>query len=159
MSGEDAPRLSDRELARQLAGEVATVRDELGTLVAELDRRRHEILDLPRQIKQHASEIALAGLAVAAAVSVVIWLVVRRSGRSAAPGPRVGHLREAVARMTEHPERVTESPSIASQIIGAAATAAAVTVTRTLLGEGLERLLDHRRRAAARAPDQRPEPS
>ena len=144
LSRRDGARPSDRELSRQLAGEVAAIREELSGLVEELDRRRHRALDLPRQVKRHAREVALAGLGVAAGVSLAIWLVVRRSGRRAGPFSRAARLREAVSRMTELPERAAESRDVATQILAAAATAAAVTVTRRLVGEGLARVVDQR---------------
>src|SRR4029077_14563049 len=43
--GSAAPGMSPRETTRQLEAEIAVLRDELTGLVAELDRRRHELTD------------------------------------------------------------------------------------------------------------------
>jgi hypothetical protein len=52
-----------RETAQELGGEIAAVRSELDVLVAELDRRRHEALDLGLQVRRHAPGIAVTAVA------------------------------------------------------------------------------------------------
>jgi hypothetical protein len=37
----------------QLRTEIDAARDQLGTYISELDRRRHEALDLKLQVKKH----------------------------------------------------------------------------------------------------------
>jgi hypothetical protein len=39
---------SSRASIEELGSEIASVREELDTLLGELDRRRHEALDTPR---------------------------------------------------------------------------------------------------------------
>lgn len=47
--GRVSTELSSRENTRQLDGEIAMLRGELGGLVAELDRRRHELFNVRLQ--------------------------------------------------------------------------------------------------------------
>ena len=54
VDGSSDPGISPRENSRQLEGEIAVLRDELAVLVAELDRRRHELTDFKLQARRHA---------------------------------------------------------------------------------------------------------
>ena len=57
--GSAAPGMSPRENTRQLEGEIAVLRDELTGLVAELDRRRHELTDFKLQARRHVLGVTL----------------------------------------------------------------------------------------------------
>ena len=59
--------ISPQETVRQLNGAIAMLREDLARLVAELDRRRHEALDVKLQVKRHALGVVLTGAAVLAA--------------------------------------------------------------------------------------------
>ena len=55
--GEGADRVMDRppqQHVQRVAGEIDTLRGELGALVAELDRRRQELFDLGLQVRRQA---------------------------------------------------------------------------------------------------------
>jgi hypothetical protein len=52
--GTAAPGVTPRENARRLEGEIAGLRDELAGLVAELDRRRHELTDFKLQARRQS---------------------------------------------------------------------------------------------------------
>ena len=105
-----------RARAETLGSEIAVVRDELDRLVAELDRRRHNAFDVRRQLGRHAFGLTLTGLA--------------------------GRLRQAVVRMTEHPERVAAEPTMAGKIVTAAASAAVAALVKKLLESATRHLLD-----------------
>ena len=130
------PHASTREAARQLEGDIAALREDLGVLVAELDRRRHELVDVKLQLKRHAGGAALFGVALVATAAGFVWLGMWRAQRREHVMSRAGRLREAVARMVDRPERVAAEPTVAAKILTAAATAAVATLVK----KGLERL-------------------
>jgi hypothetical protein len=109
--------------------------EELSGLVGELDRRRHELLDVKLQVKRHALGITLSAIALVTAASGLGWLGMWRAQRRARMLSRAGRLREAVSRMVERPERVAAEPTLPGKILSAAATAA----VGTLVKKGLER--------------------
>jgi hypothetical protein len=74
-----APPASPDETVRHLGVEIAALREELGGLVAELDRRRHDLLDVRLQARRHA----LTASAVAVALIGAIWGLVRLGVRKA----------------------------------------------------------------------------
>lgn len=55
----------------RLRTEIDETRDELGVYVSELDRRRHEVMDLKLQVRKHP---VVALVAVAAAVGIGLAL-------------------------------------------------------------------------------------
>ncbi|MEX2223049.1 MAG: hypothetical protein WEG40_14750 [Candidatus Rokuibacteriota bacterium] len=116
------------------------MRDELGTLVDQLDRRRQELTDVPLQVRRHAVGVTLsvlaAGAAAAAWVAFGVWQA-RRRNTLMAKGSR---LREAVGRMIERPERVAVEPSATQRIIAAAGSA----VVAFAIKAALERLAGDR---------------
>jgi hypothetical protein len=113
-----------RAVAEAVGGEIAVVREELDTLLGELDRRRHEALDVPLQLRRHAFGISLTILALVFTATGSVWLTLWRRRRTERLGARAGRLRQAVSRMTEHPERVAAEPTVAGKIAVAAANAA-----------------------------------
>ena len=68
-NGKVNPEVSLQESTRQLDGEIAALREELSGLVAELDRRRHELLDVKLQAKRHAFGMAVTSVALLATAS------------------------------------------------------------------------------------------
>jgi hypothetical protein len=130
-----------RARSQALAGEVAIVREELDVLLAELDRRRRDLLNVRLQLRRHGVGTALTALALVGAAAGVGWLSVwhrRRRRRLSAPADR---LREGISRMTEHPERVAAAPTMAGKILTAAASATVASLVR----KGLGRLLESQR--------------
>jgi len=115
---------------RQLETEIAGLRDELGTLVAELDRRRHEALDVRLQLRRHAWAVAAAGTGFAATVASLIWLISRRAQRRNRLTAKASRFREGIARIIERPERGATQPTMVGQLFMAAATATAAMATR-----------------------------
>jgi hypothetical protein len=151
------PAPSPRETTRQLDGEIAALREELAGLVAELDRRRHELLDIKLQAKRHVLEMALTGAALVATAAGFVWLGAWRSRRRQSMRSRAGRLREAFSRMLAKPERVAAEPTVPTKIFTAAANAAVATAIKKVVERGLQGAL--KRKAETRPPQLRPFPS
>ncbi len=140
-NGKGNLEVSPQESTRQLDGEIAALREELAGLVAELDRRRHELLDVKLQFQRHALRMALTSVALLATASGFVWLGAWHSRRRRTTLSRLGRLREAVSRMIARPERVAAEPGIPARILTAAANAAVATAIKKGLERGLQRTL------------------
>jgi hypothetical protein len=66
-----------------LLRDADTVRSKLIHTVEELDRRRHEALDLGLQLRRHAGPLAALGLFAAGTVAAAIALAVQRVSTAA----------------------------------------------------------------------------
>jgi hypothetical protein len=132
---------SPRAAVEELGGEVAGVREELDTLLSELDRRRHEALDVPLQLRRHAFGAGLTAMALVAAAAGSVWLAVWRRRRRARLSAKAGRFYHALSRMTEHPERVATEPSIPKKIATAAANVAVAALVKKVLERTAVRLM------------------
>jgi hypothetical protein len=144
VSGAGAPGISPRENSRLLEGEIAVLRDELTGLVAELDRRRHELTDYKLQARRHVVGITLTGAGLLASAAGFVWLSVWRSRRRSQATARMGRLREAVSRMVDRPDRVASGPGIPARILTAAANAAVATAIKKVLERSLQQVMSSR---------------
>jgi hypothetical protein len=72
---------SPDEAVRQLGAEIAELREELGGLVTELDRRRHDLLDVKLQLRRHVVAATVTAVSLIGAVAGLIWLGIWRSRR------------------------------------------------------------------------------
>ena len=143
-NGRDGLPAKPREAALALGGEIASVRSELDVLLAELDRRRHNALDLELQVRQHALGIAVTAVAFVGAASGFVWFGVwraRRRRRLIAHGDR---LRIALSRMMAHPERVAHEPTMFSKIVTAAVNAALASLIKKTLDRAVAQALPQR---------------
>ena len=140
---EGAPGVT-RDTVHELGSEVAHVRDELDVLLGELDRRRYEVLDVPLQLRRHALGAGLTVLAFTLAAAGSGGLTIWRRQRRERIRARTGRLSQAIARMTEHPERVAAEPTIAAKIVTAAASAAVAALVKKLLERGITALANGR---------------
>jgi hypothetical protein len=131
-----AVAMGARETARQLDSEIAALREELSALVAELDRRRHEALDVRLQVKRHGLELALTGVALITAASGFVWFKSRRSRRRAGWRGQLERLRDAVTPPRKAADRA-QGPRAVTSILTAAANAGVAAVIK----KGLERAL------------------
>jgi len=118
------------------------VRYELDELLAEFDRRRHQLFDVRLQLRRHALGATLTTVAFVATAAAGVGLGVWRQRRRQRFTAQTGRLRHAISRMTEHPERVATEPTIPGKIIAAAASAAAAALVKRLLERGVDRLLE-----------------
>jgi hypothetical protein len=136
------PDPATRTAVEELGSEIAGVREELDTLLGELDRRRHEALDVPLQLRRHAFGASLTMLALVATAAGSVGLTLWRRRRRARLSAQTGRFREALSRMTEHPERVAAEPTIPARILTAAANAAVAALVKKFLERAVERLMD-----------------
>jgi hypothetical protein len=127
-----------RARSQTLRGEVAIVREELDVLLAELDRRRRDLLNIRLQLRRHAVGTAVTALALVGAAAGAVWLSVWHQRRQQRLSAHANRLREGISRMTEHPEGVTAAPTMAGKILTAAASAAVASLVRKGLGRLLE---------------------
>jgi hypothetical protein len=130
-----------------LGNEISVVRGELDVLLAELDRRRHETLDVHLQLRRHGFGVVLTTVAFLGTAAGVVWLSLWRQRRRDRLAAQAGRLRQAVSRMVEQPERVAAEPTILGKIAAAAGSAAAASLVRKLLERGVESFLEHQRAA------------
>jgi hypothetical protein len=122
MGKTDAPDVND------VQREVRAISDRLGGLVGQLDERQRDLFD----VKRHPAGMIAVAVAVAGVVAgIVTWLVVRRRRRHSLP-ERVTVLREALRRISAHPERIAKSEGVTRKSLMAAGTAAASVVGRRL---------------------------
>ena len=129
--------LSPRENTRELLGEIAMLRAELGGLVAELDRRRHEFMDIKGQAKRHAVGATLTGVTLLASAAGFVWLGTWRAQRRRKIASRIERWRDAVPLLLAHPERAAPEHGTVAKILTSAATAAVAAAIKNVLERGL----------------------
>ncbi len=116
-----------------LEREVDRIRDNIGALVRELNHRRHDAFDLKLQFRQHAGRLVLVGVAFAALIAGSIALGLARVRRRRSIRVRVGRLRDALRRISAHPERVAErQPNVPRKVLAAGGTAIASVLGKKL---------------------------
>lgn len=91
----------------RLRTKIDATREELGTYLSELDRRRHEALDLKLQIRKHPGVLIGAGVAVAGIVTGAVVMVARARKRET-PGQR---MQRAASRILPAPAATPAGPS------------------------------------------------
>ena len=133
--GEGADRVNraSEETVGKVSGEIESIRGEIGALVAELDRRRHEAFDLRLQARRHPVALAIVAVTLALAVGGLVALAVTARERRRRPSVRARETRRALQRNLQKPHRVAAEPSLPGKIIAAAATATAATLARRLV--------------------------
>lgn len=133
--GEGADRVNGagEDAVGRVEDEIDSLRGELGGLVAELDRRRHEAFDLRLQLQRHPVAAAIAAAAAALVVGGALALVVRARRERRRPSVRARQARRALARLLDHPERVAAEPSVSNKIATAVITLAATTLAKRLI--------------------------
>jgi hypothetical protein len=117
----------------RVSGEIDTLRNELGGLVAELDRRRHEAFDLRLQLRKHPLLAAAAATAAALVLGGALALAVHGRRERRRPAVRARETRRALARLFDHPDRVGSEPSFANKVGTAVAVAIATAVAKRLV--------------------------
>jgi hypothetical protein len=136
--------------SRRIHGEISSLREEIGDLVGELDRRRREAFDLRLQLRRHPVAFTVAGVAVAALIGGSVALLVYNSRRKERPSYKARQLRVALDRMMRYPERVARGqPPPAEKILAAVGTAAATLLVRRALERAVPRPAEAARRRSA----------
>lgn len=139
---DDEDELSPAKKTQVLEGEIEDLRDELGVLVSELDRRRHEVMDVKLQIQRHAVPVALIGIGTVAALGALIAWRVHAKHERERPMERARRLRIALERAAEHPDRVaakdpTKVSQIGAKVVTALATTAAIAVAKKMVDRAM----------------------
>lgn len=136
------------EQVRHVSGEIDALRGDIGNLVAELDRRRHEMFDLRLQARRHPIFVAATAAGAALVVGGLIAYAVRDRRESRRPINRAREMRRAMGRLIEHPDDVAAKPNVAEKILMAAGVAAGTALAKRLV----ERMVAAAPREPARAP-------
>jgi hypothetical protein len=134
---------------RELGEEITHVRNGLDALVVELDRRRHLVTNLKRQLRRHAGTIAVGAVVVAALAVTPIVLSRRRAVRQRALARhgadlsgKARRLGQALGRIAHDPDRLappqprTLGPST---FVAIALTVGQILAQRLLAGAGARR--------------------
>jgi len=138
--------------SKRIAHEIATLRDEIGDLVGELDRRRHEAFDIRLQLRRHPVAASAAGFTVVALMGGVVALLVYNGRRKQRTAYKARQLRVALDRMMQHPERVARGePPPSEKILAAVGVAAASLLVRRALERAVPRPQQAHAKAEARA--------
>lgn len=117
---------------QRVSDEIETLRAELGSLVSELDRRRHELVDVRLQLRRHPGVVLAAAGVAALLLGGAVAVSVRNRRRRARPAFRAQEARRALARLLDHPHRVAAEPSMGVKIATAVGVAAGSAVARRL---------------------------
>ncbi len=117
----------------RVSGEIELLRSEIGNIVGELDRRRHELFDLRLQAKRHPVALAIAAAGAALVVGGLIALAVRSRREARSPSRRAREVSRALSRLVDHPDRVAAEESVRNKILAAAGIAAGTAVARRLV--------------------------
>ena len=141
-NGNAGGEATPRQTVQRLGGEIAAVRQELDTLLAEADRRRHDVMDVRLQIRRHAPGAALTVIAVLGAIAPLLWFGTRHRRQRRGLTAKARRLRHAVSRMVDQPDRVAAEPTMAGKIALAAGNAAVAVLIKKLLERGIEHILD-----------------
>jgi hypothetical protein len=124
--GQGTDDLNEPEPPEVLEREIEGIRDDMGLIASELDRRRHAVFDWRSQLRKHAGTLSLVALGLVVFAAGTTVLSVRRKRRRNRPLAKARRLRDALARMIEHPELVAQPrPNIANKALAAAVSAAA----------------------------------
>jgi hypothetical protein len=126
---------SSQAHAEALQREIEGIRGDLANTVGELDRRRHDLLDVRGQLRRHPVPITLLAVALLALAAGGIALAVNRRHRKQQLGARLERLREALGRMVAQPNRVATDPGVGRKIVAAAGGAAASLTAKKLVAK------------------------
>lgn len=155
--GEGTPHIAglDGTSARVVAlgAEATAARDRLGSLVAELGRRRDEVMDWRTQLRRHRRvlTIVLGGVVAMAAAGLAVQIT--RSRRQTGLAARVAELTDKAERLGRALGRVVEDPDRLAPVAPRKTRWAAIPAALSLALPVVRVLLPHL--AAALAPTSR----
>lgn len=139
--GEGTPRLEDKNAKakeqtrppREIEREIDHLRMRLDRSLAELDRRRHELMDIRLQIRRHPQVFIGAGAVVVLLLGGVAFAIYRSRKREE-PIEKARRFRIAVGRAVDKPHKVArgEAPPW-EKILAAVGTTIAVNVTKKMI--------------------------
>lgn len=134
--GEGTSRLNGNGQARpprEIEREIEHLRLRLDHSLAELDRRRHELMDVRLQMRRHPAIFAGAGAVVVLLLGGVGFAIYRSRKREELP-QKARRLRIAVGRAVDEPEKVArgEAP-VWEKIVAAVGVTIATSLAKKLV--------------------------
>lgn len=132
------------DVVHRTEDDIDSLRRDLGRLVSELDRRRHELLDVRGQLRKHPRVVIGAAAGAALLLGGLVAVAVGNRRRHARPSVRAAEARRALARLLDHPDRVAAEPSMGAKIATAAGVAAGAVVARRLAERLVARTMPRR---------------
>jgi hypothetical protein len=134
-----------RETALELGEEIVAVRQDLDMLLAEADRRRHEVMDVRLQLRRHAATALFTGMAILGGAAAMVRFRVRRRRQRQRLSARAGRLGQAVSRMMDQRHRVAAEPTFLGRIVTAIVISAAASLANSLVKRAVDQLLENPR--------------
>jgi hypothetical protein len=123
--------------ARVLEHNIDEMRDHLGDLLSELNRRRRDAMNLRLQLQRRPAAVVLAAVAVVGAIAGLVALAVTHWHRRRSLVGRAGRMRVALRRIAAHPELLAEPEATVSHKIAAAGGTALASVLAKQLAKRL----------------------
>jgi len=124
------------EEPQELEREVEGIRENIDDIVTELDRRGHELLDWRLQLRRHKVLLLAVTAGCLAGLSLTVALGMAKRKRRNRFLAKAGRLRDALARMIAHPERVAQpQPGIGKRALSAAVSAGVGALAKTLVNQ------------------------
>ena len=109
--GEGTPHVAGASArVRALGAEATATRERLDVLVAELGRRRDELMDWRTQVRRHRRGLTVVLGGVVALAAAGLTLQIARSRRQAGLAARVAELTDKAERLGRALGRVVEDP-------------------------------------------------
>ena len=133
---------SPREEARRIEGEIAKLREDLGALVAELDRRRHELTNVRLQLRRHARAVTIAGVTLVGAAGGLAWLTLDRARRRRALAARAEWIPRVLARVIDRVRPAPAEPGVGRKILVRAAAGTLGPVISLVASRLISAMLD-----------------
>jgi hypothetical protein len=119
--------------ARGLETNIDEIRDHLGALVSELDRRRRDAMDLKLQFHRRPVTLVLVAVAAVGMLAGAIALVVTQWHRRRSLVGRADRMRAALRRVARRPELLAEhEPTVGHKIAAAGGSTLASVLAKQL---------------------------
>lgn len=131
MNGNGASR--EERNPREIERDIEHLRTRLDRSLAELDRRRHELMDVRLQIRKHPAVFAGAGAVVVLMLGGVGYAIYRSRKREEMP-QKARRLRIAVGRAVDKPEKVARGDApVWEKIVAAVGVTIATSLAKKLV--------------------------
>jgi hypothetical protein len=132
VNGEKAPAAEPRP-PREIERDIEHLRIRLDHSLAELDRRRHELMDVRLQMRRHPAVFIGAGAVVVLLLGGVGFAIYRARKREEIP-ERAKRLRIAFGRAVDQPHKVARGDApVWEKIVAAVGTTIAVSLTKKII--------------------------